>query len=333
MAIFHFSAQVISRANGDNAVAAAAYRAGLRFTCARTGLVFNHTRKTEVAYRAILAPQDAAAWVFDRLALWNKAEAIESRKNSQLAREVEISLPIELTHAQHVALLHEYVQEQFVSQGMVADIALHAKTGNPHAHILLTLRDVQPEGFGAKRRDWNNPALVQKWREAWAKSSNAALEQAGHAERIDHRSHKARGIDLPATVHQGRRTHANADRWDARAEFNAWVQTQVELAKVRAQVERVQSQIVDLTSTLAQALAERNAQSAVRESGCPTVSPTPRVWTPSSDVPARDFSIAGLLARRSSAGPASRIPPRHRSPPQPEVSHDSDGFTQGDKPC
>ena len=333
MAIFHFSAQVISRANGDNAVAAAAYRAGLRFTCARTGLVFNHTRKTEVAYRAVMAPQDAAAWVFDRLALWNKAEAIESRKNSQLAREVEISLPIELTHAQHVALLHEYVQEQFVSQGMVADIALHAKTGNPHAHILLTLRDVQPEGFGAKRRDWNNPALVQKWREAWAKSSNAALEQAGHAERIDHRSHKARGIDLPATVHQGRRTHANADRWDARAEFNAWGQTQVELAKVRAQVERVQSQIVDLTSTLAQALAERNAQSAVREPGCPTVSPTPRIWTPSSDVPARDFSIAGLLARRSSAGPASRIPPRHRSPPQPEVSHDSDGFTQGDKPC
>ena len=333
MAIFHFSAQVISRANGDNAVAAAAYRAGLRFTCARTGLVFNHTRKTEVAYRAVMAPQDAAAWVFDRLALWNKAEAIESRKNSQLAREVEISLPIELTHAQHVALLHEYVQEQFVSQGMVADIALHAKTGNPHAHILLTLRDVQPEGFGAKRRDWNNPALVQKWREAWAKSSNAALEQAGHAERIDHRSHKARGIDLPATVHQGRRTHANADRWDARAEFNAWVQTQVELAKVRAQVERVQSQIVDLTSTLAQALAERNAQSAVRGPGCPTVSPTPRIWTPSSDVPARDFSIAGLLARRSSAGLASRIPPHHRSPPQPEVSHDSGGIPQGDKPC
>ena len=216
---------------------------------------------------------------------------------------------------------------------MVADIALHAKTGNPHAHILLSLRDVQPEGFGAKRRDWNNPALVQKWREAWAKSSNAALEQAGHAERIDHRSHKARGIDLPATVHQGRRTHANADRWDARAEFNAWVQTQVELAKLRAQVERVQSQIVDLTSTLAQALAERDAQRTAPASHRPTVSPAPRVWTPASDVPARDFSIAALLTRRTPAGPASRLHPAHRSPPQPEVSHDSGGFTKGDKPC
>ena len=333
MAIFHFAAQVITRSDGGNAVAAAAYRAGMRFSCARTGLVFNSTRKREVAYRAILAPQGAAAWVFDRQQLWNQVEAIETRANSQLAREVEVALPIELTHAQHIALLHGYVNEHFVSLGMVADIALHAKTGNPHAHILLTLRDVQAEGFGAKRRDWNNPALVQQWREAWAKSCNAALEQAGHAERIDHRSHKARGMDLPATVHQGRRTPANADRWDARAEFNAWVQTQVELAKVRAQVERVQSQIVDLTSTLAQALAERNAQSAARESDRPTVSPTPRIWTPSSDVPARDFSIAGLLARRSFAGSASRIPPYHRSTPQSEVSHDSDGFTQGDKPC
>ena len=333
MAIFHFSAQVISRSDGGNAVKAAAYRAGVRFTCARTGLVFNYTRKTEVAHRAIVAPEGSPAWVFDRLALWNQAEAIESRANSQLAREVEISLPIELTHAQHVALLHGYVQEQFVSQGMVADIALHAKTGNPHAHILLTLRDVQAEGFGSKRRDWNSQALVQQWREAWAKSCNAALEQAGHAERIDHRSHKARGIDLPPTVHQGRRTTANADRWDARAEFNAWVQTQVELAKVRAQVERVQSQIVDLTSTLAQALAERDAQRAAPVSHRPTGSPAPRLWTPSSDVPARDFSIAGLLARRSSAGLASRIPPHHRSPPQPEVSHDSGGIPQGDKPC
>ena len=115
MAIFHFSAQVISRSDGGNAVKAAAYRAGVRFTCARTGLVFNYTRKTEVAHRAIVAPEGAPAWVFDRLALWNQAEAIESRANSQLAREVEISLPIELTHAQHVALLHGYVQEQFVS--------------------------------------------------------------------------------------------------------------------------------------------------------------------------------------------------------------------------
>lgn len=329
MAIFHFSAQVISRSDGGNAVGAAAYRAGLRFTCARTGLVFNFTRKTEVAHRAILAPQDAPAWVFDRLALWNQAEAIETRKNSQLAREVEVSLPIELDHAQHVALLHEFMQEQFVSQGMVADIALHAKAGNPHAHILLTLRDVQADGFGGKRRDWNNPALVEQWRAAWAKACNAALEQAGHTERIDHRSHKARGIDLPPTVHQGRRTALNAEAWDARAEFNAWVQTQGELAKVRAQVQRVQSQIIDLTTTLSQALTDRDRQGAA----APSVPSTPdRIWMPSGAEPTRDFSIAGLLARRA-AGPVAPASPLHRSTPSSQVLHPLDELSQGDKPC
>jgi ATP-dependent exoDNAse (exonuclease V) alpha subunit len=333
MAIFHFSAQVISRSNGGNAVQAAAYRAGLRLACARTGLVFNFVRKTEVAHRAILAPREAPSWVFDRLALWNRAEASESRTNSQLAREVELALPVELTQSQQVALLHGYVQEQFVSQGMVADIALHAKTGNPHAHILLTLRDAKADGFGAKRRDWNNPTLVQTWREAWAKTCNVALAESGHAERIDHRSHKARGIALPATVHQGRRTPANAERWEARAEFNAWVQTQVELAKVRAQAERVQLQVLDLTSTLAEALAERDAQRAVSASSLPSVPTVPRVWTSTGEVRARDFSVPGLLAWRTSADPGSGARRNHRSSPPPEVSHDSGGFTQGEKPC
>ena len=324
MAIFHFAAQVISRSDGGNAVAAAAYRAGMRFACARTWLVFNSTRKREVAYRAILAPHGAAAWVFDRPQLWNHVEAIETRANSQLAREVEVALPIELTNAQHIALLHGYVNEHFVSLGMVADIALHAKTGNPHAHIMLTLRDVEAEGFGGKRRDWNSPALVSRWREAWATACNVALESAGSVERIDHRSNLGRGIDLPATVHQGRRTHTNAEAWNARAEYNAWVQTQVELTKVRADVARVQSQIVDLTSTITEALAERDAKRAGSESSttivptAPATPITPRIWTPVSDVRTRDFSVAGVIARRASGacGPTSTS---HRLNPLPDV--------------
>ncbi len=341
MAIFHFSAQLISRSNSGNAVAAAAYRAGARFTCARTGLVFNHSHRTDVIHRAILAPQGACPWVFDRLALWTQVET-EKRINSQLAREIEVALPIELTDAQRVELIHDYVNEQFVGQGMVADITLHDKrTGNAHAHVLLTLRDVGPEGFGAKRRDWNNPALVSQWREAWATACNAALDQAGHAERIDHRSNKARGIEAPATVHQGRRTFANGEAWDARAEFNAWVRTQVALAKVRSNVQRVQSQIVDVTTTLAQALSEREARRMDRESGAANtpaapVAPVssaelhpPRIWTPAYAVPVRDFSVARLLDRRS-AGAASQT---HQSRQLSEVLHGPDGFTQGDSPC
>lgn len=344
MAIFHFSAQVISRADGANAIQAAAYRAGLRMICTRTGQVFNYTRKKEVSHRAILAPEGAAPWALCRETLWAQAEQ-QKRKNAQLAREIEVALPIELTHTQQVALIHSYVQAQFISLSMVGDINIHSKPGNPHAHVLLTLSDVEADGFGAKRRDWNHPSLVARWREAWAKACNTALEEAGHAARIDHRSNKERGIDLPATVHEGRRTHANAEAWDARAEFNAWVRTQVALAKVQAEVKAVQSQIVDLTSTIEQALAERSAQrpsSDVPIAPAPLAAahveamlPTPtRIWTPASAAPARDFSIAGLLARRGhAAGPASPIRPAHPSTPQPEVSHVSGGIFQGDKPC
>lgn len=96
------------------------------------------------------------------------------------------------------------MNEHFVSLGMVADIALHAKTGNPHAHIMLTLlRDVEAEGFGGKRRDWNSPALVSRWREAWATACNVARECAGRVERIDHRSNSGRGIDLPPQYTRG----------------------------------------------------------------------------------------------------------------------------------
>lgn len=336
MAIFHFSAQLISRSDSGNAVAAAAYRAGARFNCARTGLVFNHSHRTDVIHRAILAPQGACPWVFDRLALWTQVET-EKRVNSQLAREIEVALPIELTDAQRVELIHDYVNEQFVGRGMIADITLHDKrTGNPHAHVLLTLRDIGPEGFGAKRRDWNNPALVSQWREAWATACNAVLDQAGHAERIDHRSNKARGIEVPATVHQGRRTFANAEAWDSRAEFNAWVQTQMALVKTRSEVQRVESQIVDLTTTLAQALTEREKQRTCRESGAlpssfcfPAASGPARIWTPADAVTARDFSIPRVLARRS-AGAAN---PVHQLNPLPEVSHGLGSFTKGDTPC
>lgn len=344
MAIFHFSAQLISRGDGANAVQAAAYRAGLRMTCARTGQVFNYTRKKEVSHRAILAPDGAAPWVFSRSTLWARVEE-QKRKNAQLAREIEIALPIQLTHAQQVALIHSYVQAQFVSLAMVADINIHSKPGNPHAHVLLTLSDIEADGFGPKRRDWNHPSLVARWREAWAEACNAALEKAGHDARIDHRSNKERGIDVPATVHEGRRTPANAETWDARAEFNAWVRTQVALAKVQAEVKAVQSQIVDLTSTIEQALAERSRQrppsdipmapSTLTSVPAHPVPPAnTRIWTPATAASARDFSIAGLLVRRRHAiGPSSAVRPAPPLTPPTEVMHGSGGIFQGDKPC
>ena len=334
MAIFHFSAKVITRSDGGNAVAAAAYRSGTRLTCERTGQTFNYTRKSEVTHRVICGPPNSPSWVLTRSALWNQVEFGETRVNSQLAREVEVSLPIELTHAQRVALLNDYVQEQFVSKGMVTDIALHAKSGNPHAHILITLRDITADGFGAKRRDWNDKALVTHWRQSWATACNSALEKAGCSERIDHRSNKARGIVTPATVHLGRRTPLNGEPWDARADFNAWVQTSVELAKVQAEVKRVQSQIIDLTSTISQALAERDAKQV---SGTPAGRTNgTRIWTPDRDTHGQDFSIVGILSRRMAGVPVAAhttTSPHTQPTPSSESSHVSSDFSKGGESC
>ena len=311
MALFHSTTKIISRSDAGNAVAAAAYRSGSRMTCERTGQVFNYTRKKEVTYRAILAPLGSPDWVSDLSKLSNCIEAKEKRLNSQLWREVEMALPLTLTPEQHIRLLNDYVQEQFIGRGMVASICLHAKKGNAHVHILLTLREITPDGFGAKRRDWNDQALVTQWREAWSIHCNRLLPDS---EKIDHRSNKDRGIDAPATVHLGRRTSANAQTWDEHAAFNAWIQTSVELAKVQAEVKRVQSQIIDLTSTIGQALAERDSQKSRAHMPAPaptltataSTAPTATIWTPSNALRIAPTSAASLLKRAISS--ASKRP-------------------------
>ena len=193
MAIYHLRATMISRSQGRSATAASAYRVAERIEDRRTGLTFDYAARGGVDYTEILAPDHAPDWVRDRSELWNRVEEAETRKNSQVAREVRVALPDELTHAQRVALVRDYAQTQFVDRGMVADIALHApgREGderNHHAHILLTTREVDTEGFTTKNRDWNKVEVLEGWREAWARDSNAALERAGIEDRVDHRT-------------------------------------------------------------------------------------------------------------------------------------------------
>lgn len=193
MAIYHLCATMISRSQGRSATAASAYRVAERIEDRRTGLVFDYAARGGVDHTEILAPDHAPDWVRDRSELWNRVEESETRKNSQVAREVRVALPDELTHAQRVELVRDYAQAQFVDRGMVADIALHApgRTGderNHHAHILLTTREVDADGFTSKNRDWNKVEVLEGWREAWARDSNAALERAGIEDRVDHRT-------------------------------------------------------------------------------------------------------------------------------------------------
>jgi hypothetical protein len=187
---------MISRSQGRSATAAIAYRVAERIEDRRTGLTFDYAARGGVDHTEILAPDHAPDWVRDRSELWNRVEESETRKNSQVAREVRVALPAELTHAQRVDLVRAFAQEQFVDRGMIADIALHApgRDGddrNHHAHILLTTREIGPEGFTTKNRDWNKVEVLEGWREAWARDSNIALERAGIEDRVDHRTLEA----------------------------------------------------------------------------------------------------------------------------------------------
>lgn len=197
MANYHMGIKIVSRGKGQSVVAAAAYRAAAKLHDERIGKNFDYTRKRGVAHSEILTPPNAPTWMQDRTTLWNAVERVESRNDAQLAREVEIALPVELTHDQQIELVRDFAQRAFVSKGMVADVALHRNNlENPHAHILLTLRQLTPDGWGAKCRDWNEKQQLEHWRAQWAEVTNEHLARAGLEGRVDHRSLEAQGIDV-----------------------------------------------------------------------------------------------------------------------------------------
>ena len=201
MAIYHFSAKVVSRANGSSAVASAAYRSASELHDDRLGRDHDFSNKAGVIHSEVMLPEGAPERLNDRATLWNEVEAGEKRKDAQLAREVEFSIPREMKEKQGVELAQDFVKKQFVDRGMVADLNVHwdkAKDGTPkpHAHVMMTMRDVGPEGFGKKNRDWNGTELLKDWREAWAAHVNERMAELGLEGRIDHRSYEAQGIEL-----------------------------------------------------------------------------------------------------------------------------------------
>jgi len=201
MAIYHFSAKVVSRANGSSAVASAAYRSASEMHDDRLNRDHDFSNKAGVIHSEVMLPEGAPERLNDRTTLWNEVEAGEKRKDAQLAREVEFSIPREMNEKQGVALARDFVKKQFVDRGMVADLNVHwdkAKDGSPkpHAHVMMTMREVGPEGFGKKNRDWNSTELLKDWREAWSAHVNERMAELGLEGRIDHRSYEAQGIGL-----------------------------------------------------------------------------------------------------------------------------------------
>ena len=201
MAIYHFSVQVIGRGAGRSAVAAAAYRSGSRLRDDRLGRDQDFSAKRGIVHSEVMLPENAPEAWSDRERLWNDVEAFEKRKDAQLCREVEFAIPREMTERQGIELARDFGQAEFVDQGMIADVNVHWDIGEdgmpkPHAHVMLTMRSVDENGFGQKVRDWNRTELVERWRERWADHVNERLAELDIDARIDHRSLEAQSIGL-----------------------------------------------------------------------------------------------------------------------------------------
>ena len=331
MAIYHLEAKVVSRGAGRSAAAAAAYLSCSRIYNDYDGVQHDYTRKQGVVWQQVFLPPQASPEWQDREKLWNAVEAAEKAKDSRLAREFVVALPIELNQEQQISLIEKFVQEQFVADGMCADAAIHDTDGhNPHAHILLTVRPfdekgqwqyktekeylcvrngeergftaaeflkAQKEGWekqypykvgkkkvymtpsaaeaqGLVRADkhpkssrygrqnpitlrWNSEEQLLQWRQRWATAANLSLAQAGREERIDHRSHAARGLEETPTIHEGVAARAMEHKGitSDRCELNRQIRADnAFLRQLKAELQKLAAIVAKTIPAIAEAL-------------------------------------------------------------------------------
>lgn len=255
MAIYHFKSQIIKRSAGRSATASAAYRAREKIKDERTSLTFDYRHINPASHCQILAPDNAPSWMYDRAVLWNAVEKAEKRKDSQVAREIMVALPAELSRDDQIKLGINFIQNTYVSKGMVADLAFHdLDRKNPHLHVMLTTRKIDGLGFGNKERDWNpqfvrgqaKGQVLESERQLWQDYTNQALEVAGYSARVDCRSLADRGLERVPQIHLGAKANnlekkgIRTARGDEHRKISA---INREIATLQIQLEIIQQQL------------------------------------------------------------------------------------------
>ncbi|MCT4457327.1 nickase [Lactiplantibacillus paraplantarum] len=266
MAIFHMSFSNISAGKGRSAIAGASYRSGEKLFDQKEGRSYFYARSV-MPERFILTPNNAPEWASDREKLWNEVERKDRRANSRYAKEFNVALPVELSEDEQKELLTKYVQENFVDEGMVADVAIHRDhPDNPHAHVMLTNRPFNPDGtWGLKSKrenildengnktytgnsrfprsrkvwlvDWDKKEEINQWRHNWAASVNQALEQKNIPDRISEKSFVEQGISDTPMQHEG----INSKRHERKA-FNQQVKN---YRKAKASYKNNQEKVIN----------------------------------------------------------------------------------------
>lgn len=305
MAIYHCSIKVGSKGKGQSAIAASAYRSGQKLIDNSTGLVSDYTRKHGIVFSEVSLCQNAPAEYANRETLWNAVHEIEKAKNSQLWREFEVALPQELNRTEQIDTVRDFVKI-LTEQGMCVDWSLHDKgDGNPHAHIMATMRSITEDGKWAPKsykvydldeygeriyqrtdkqgrkqykshkknyNDWNDLERIEEWRAAWATCCNSRLAMC---EQIDHRSYKRQGIDQEPTIHESYAARQIA----ARGGFSEQVHVNEQIRRRNAMLIQITEQLRNIEQQLAMLIQEKG----------------------SAAINAGKQRIADLLARRSRA--------------------------------
>ena len=232
MAIFHLTVKTHGFGNDPklNALRSYAYRSGTKIIDPVTGSIYNFTSKqSEVVLTETITPSEFIPdWMKDGAQLWRSVQTFEEeggRADAQIFRELEMSLPIELGIDEYTTIIRRFIREQLTSKSIICSFSVHLKPGNPHVHMMTTLRDIEGGMFLKKNRDWNKVSFVHELRESWSRHVNEALEAAGLNERITHKSFADLGIEREASVHVGpvhlgKRNEAYQAKREARKQHN-----------------------------------------------------------------------------------------------------------------
>ncbi len=285
MAIYHCSIKIGSRSNGQSAIAAAAYRSGDKLKDNETGQISDYTKKSGIVFSEIFLCDNAPAEYSDREILWNSVHSIEKNKNAQLWREFEVALPKELNRDEQIDTVRSFVKG-LNEQGMCVDWSLHDKgDGNPHAHIMATMRSITEDGKWAPKsrkvydldengqrifqkvdksgkkqyknhkedyNDWNRKERVEEWRSAWADCCNARLSER---DRIDHRSYERQGMDQIPTVHEGYAARQIA----AKGGVSERVEINNEIREKNSLLRKIAAQLKAIGEEIKQLIGERGS--------------------------------------------------------------------------
>lgn len=288
---FHFSISMISRGKSKSAVASAAYISCEKLTNEWDGVTHDYHNKKGLLHAEIFLPENVPKEFQDRSFLWNSVELNEKASNAQLARNFIIALPKELSVEENKNLITDFIQENFVSKGMIVDLAIHDESDdgnkNIHAHIMTTLRPINEKGQwqpkskkeyildknGEKIKlksgnyktrkveltDWNDKGNAEKWRENFAALCNQYLEKNNLEKRVDHRSFERQGIEEIPTIHLG----ASASALERKGIETDKGNINREIKKHNSLVKAIKERITELTSWItdfSKALFERYEQ-------------------------------------------------------------------------